>query len=522
MIDESYIRALKSSTLFYGLNMWPEKFDKTFSPIHLDMDRQLHSCRAPIIIFHTFRKSAKTTFLRTNSAKDSHWSNGSYTVYVASNKQQANKSVQFVADMMMRPNAQALFGNPKANSTKWSIDEYLHFSNKIKFGKWEHIYDSYIEGIGANQPLQGSNIAGGRPTKIILDDIEPPEEEWPEDKVAEALHWFDTVIFYALADHKRSKILVAGTNARAKGFVGQLSKRRNVYVVKYPCMAYTQQLADKFGVPLNASLWEEQYSTEELNEWRYTQPGFMTQMLMLDYDDGSGHRFPMDKIDIFNDISQCPENSTDLKLCFSIDMAYSKTRHADKSAIVAALWDRGHTCYVLQGHQGKMGTPGTMDKLFEMISFWSSIFQGVEIRVGVESKIWDVIQQFFRERRDKFYDEFPGTKISLAELKPGVISKVDRVKAFIPIAEAGRLHVYEPKCKQLLGRIMDFDGKAKRSGDDLEDALAYQRYIGMKNKIPKADAVVTEEARLPWWRKRGLYLIEGRDRAMRRIGGTVF
>lgn len=522
MIDENYIRALKSSTLFYGLNMWPEAFDKVFSPIHLDMDRQLHDNRAPIIIFHTFRKSAKTTFFQTNSAKDSHWSDKSYTVYVASNKKQANKSVQFVADMMMRPNAQALFGDPRTNSTKWSFDEYLHFGNTIKFGKFKHTYNSFIEGVGAGEPLQGSKIANVRPTKIILDDIEPPEEEWPEDKVADALHWFDTVIFYALADHKTSKILVAGTNARAKGFVGQLSKRRNVYVVKYPCMAYTQQLADKFGVPLNASLWEEQYSTEELNEWRYTQPGFMTQMLMIDYDDGSGHRFPMDRIDVFDDIDKCPGNSTDLKLCFSIDMAYSKTRHADKSALVAAIWDRGHTCYVLDAVQGRFGTIGTMDKMFQMIRLWSEVFQGVEIRVGVESKIWDVIQSYFRERRDKFYDEFPGTRVGLLELKPGVTSKVDRVKAFIPIAEAGRLHIYEPKCKQLIGRIIDFDGKAKRSGDDLEDALAYQRYIGMKNAVSKDDEETMEVERLPWWRKRGLYLIENKPKMVRRIGGTVF
>jgi hypothetical protein len=413
-----------------------------------------------------------------------------------------------------------MFGDPRKESTKWSIDEYYHFKNTVQFGKKKHSYDSYLESLGAGQPLQGSNLGSNRIHRAILDDIEDPSETWSDEMVAKYLEWFDTTLFYALHDYKTSKIFVLGTNARRDGFIGQLSRRPGVYTIKFPCMAYTDELAQKFGVGFDESLWPERYPTELLKQWRKTQPGFAEQMLMLPDDRESIYRIPMDRVTIFQSLDTCPPPSSDLTLCFTVDTAKKATKDADKSAIVVGLWDKGKDLYVIEGIQGKWGTLGTMDKLFEMVALWSEVFQGVEIKLGVESDTWDVIETFFRDRRYKFEAKYPGIRMSLTELKTKSVAKTDRIMGMIPLVEAGRVKIYEPRCEQLLGRLYAFRGKAVRKGDDLEDAWAYQRDLGMSGVVERAPDPAEDPNKMPFWKRNGWTLQE--KKRIGRIGGLTF
>lgn len=519
VVDNDYIRAMRYSTLWYAANAWPEKYYLPFSPIHFEMDREIHQNAAPIILILIFRGAAKTQFARANAAKDLHWGDSTYTVWVGPNRPQANKSVRFIVDMMTRPNLRRIFGDPKALSTKWSIDEYFHFKNKISFGKWQHEYDGYLEPLGVEQQLQGSNIGGSRITRAILDDIEPPNERWSVDMVSDKLDWFDKTLFFSLQDLRTSKIIVLSTNSLPEGFSGQLSRRKNVYTVRYPVMAYTQDIADQFGVKLNESLWPERYPTDMLKDMMLSMPGFQNQMLMMD-ERSETNKIPMDKLDIFDDLDKCPAMSSDLKLCFTVDMAHKKGSKNDRSSIVAALWDQGRDEWCLEAKQDRWGVIGTMEKLFEMIKVWTLVFPGVEVRVGVEEDTWDVIERFFKEHRQAYEEEYPLVRMSLVELKHKLVAKVDRVKAKIPVVEAGRCHIYGPKCEILISRLLNFDGRKQRVGDDVEDAWAYQRDLGMRSGVSsrKDDDLPTEG--VPWWQKNGWKLQE--NVASRRYGGLYF
>jgi len=513
--------ALRKSILWYGINAWPEKFSLPFSPIHYEIDREIQSCPKPIVLILIFRGSAKTTLARTLAAKDLHWGDSSYTVYVGPNKSQANKSVRFIVDMMSRPRMKKIFGDPFKYSTKKSMDEYFHFCNEVKIGDWVHTYDGYLEALGVGQKLQGSNIGGSRLTRVVLDDIEDPSENWTEGQVESALDWFDKTLFFALQDMNKSKIIVLSTKCEPSSFSRRLSQRKNVHTIVYPCMAYTPELAEQFGVELDESLWPEKYPTEVLKEMRATLPGFKSQMLMIPETE-TDMSFDMSKIDVFDDIGKMAfliDQTIETKLTFSLDMASRVTRHADKSAIVAGMWHRGTDHWTLEAKEGKWGVIGTIDRLFRMIEFWGvNIFPGRTIEVGIEMAAWDIMARYFNEKKKELEKKCPSIIVKLVELKSKLVSKADRVLAMKPLCEVGREHIYEPMCAHLIGRLMAFHGRKVRSGDDTEDAWAYQRDLGLKVIVSREDEEIPRP--LAWYERAGRSIATGRR--FRRIGGIHF
>jgi hypothetical protein len=213
------------------------------------------------------------------------------------------------------------------------------------------------------------------------------------------------------------------------------------------------------------------------------------------------------------------EQTATTKITFTLDMATRVTRHADKSAIVAGLWDRGMDHWTLEAKEGKWGTLGTIDRLFDMIKFWAvDVFPGRPVEVGIEMAAWDVMARYYNEAKRDFDKENPGVIIKLSELKANLVSKADRVLAMKPLCEVGREHIYEPKCAVLIGRLLAFHGRKVRSGDDTEDAWAYQRDLGLKKTVRRED----EEAARPllWYERAGRKIAA--TRRLRRVGGVHF
>jgi hypothetical protein len=514
---------MHDNTLYFAQFIAPDIFDCPFGLFHYEIDRYFHLDRKEnTFVLKIFRGAAKTTLLRFYVLQQILWGNLHYVVWIGANAQKANESVEAIRDLSLMPNVRKMFGDVRANSNKWSSDEYYHLSNTVKFGKQKHTYDGIIQSLGANQPLQGSNISNFRPDLIVLDDVEPPEgDRLSDDMVKKLIKWYDSTVTYAVKNLVSTRKFVVGTNTRENGFIGQISKRAGTFTVKIPVLATTPAMAKKYGVEVDQSIWEDRFPTWKMHELRddpEETDEFHEQMLLIDSPSGAA-KINMSQIHYLDSLEEIPQDPLDSRLCFTLDMAFKITKDADKSGIVAALWNRGHYEYDLEGIEGKFGTYGTLDKLFEMINFWHDVFPQLDIKVGIEAYVWDVIEKEFRSRKEAFEKENPGTHIFLEPLKPKHVAKVDRIKAKIPMVEAGRVYIYRPMCRQLIAKLAAFRGAKKRAGDDLEDAWAYQKDVGQTMDMSVYDKPPVPYKRR-WWDSKGVKpIIGGGKEAPRRIGG---
>jgi hypothetical protein len=314
-----------------------------------------------------------------------------------------------------------------------------------------------------------------RPQIFIGDDLENPEESYNQDIVDKNVSFVDGVVQYGLDPEIGYSILI-GTPFAFDCITGRIGRRQSgVRKIMYPGMVDDNMIpgmSKKLGIPNGNSIWEDRFSTEELQKKRddavvnHTLDHFLRN-IMLDPRPGDAVHIPVEKM------HRIPIEALDelkrrkLNVYILCDYAYSKQIWADESAIVVVGVDDESNYYILWSDKGKWGDIGTTSKIIGKVLEYKAQIKAV----GVETRGMGWI-----EREVQSAKRANNLTFSLIELKPENKSKAERIKATISLFEDGRVFIVgtQSKLEQEMAR---FRGEEMRHGDDLVDAWAYIKKV---------------------------------------------
>ena len=358
---------------------------------------------------------------------------------------------------------------------------------------------------GAGQMIAGRNVSltdsngdlvGVRPQLVIIDDTEDDTTVLTAVAIDKLENWLSGTVMPGLHDEK-SRVFLIGTTYKADCLLTRVENyKKGVRVIKYPLVVNSDKLSKKLGLPKGSPIWptNPKFTPKEVQKLReeYEGNNNMAQYLlqyMLDARAGSINRFDRDDID---DSRYSLDEITETKLNWymTVDMAYSRKKHADSSAIVLCAWDNRKHCYVVDARQGRWGDKETVNQMAMMFNEYEHMIHE-SLPVCVETMSFDAAERLVE---DIFYKN----KISfrLMELKPGNRPKENRIRPWVSFSQAHKLHLRSDHSMEELERQMwKFHGLAEEKDDDLLDALAYQKDVATPPLVIDEEAEAKRERR---------------------------
>jgi len=150
-------------SLFFSRFFFPKTYRQPSPPFHEDIWNTLEGAGNRYVSVQVFRDGAKTTLLRTFTAKRIAYGLAHTILYIGKSEDHAIRSVQWIKNQVEKNNrfAQAFSLRPGA---KWTNEEI-----EIIHGVDE--YPIRVLAIGMTGSVRGINVDDYRPDLIVLDDI---------------------------------------------------------------------------------------------------------------------------------------------------------------------------------------------------------------------------------------------------------------------------------------------------------------------------------------------------------------
>jgi hypothetical protein len=489
LLFKELLKSLSGNPLNFCKFVAPEYFNQKFGAIHYKMKREIMEFLRPetkenILVLEAPRGFAKTMFTTGLAMYLIAFIKKRYVVLASYSDVKAGEILSDIKKIASSFLFIETFGDWSLDG-KWSARE-VEFSSKYMDVKAKVL----TRGIGSQ--FAGLRYGADRPQIVILDDLENPDESYNEDIVKTNMKKVMEVIRPGLAPN--GKIIYIGTSFNYDCTLTRLKALpRGVKVVRIPALVDDSDLAEDMGVKMWHSVWEDRWPTAKLLDMKEeairngNYDIFERQYMCNARPDGGMCQFAMDKLGTF-ELEELKDKQVHLFLV--CDVAYSKKRLADKSGIVLVAIDREGNWYVIEALKGRWGDIRTIDILFETWVKYSEF--GIQ-QVGIESYAFGLI-------KDKMYERMlkAGTFIPIVELKHMNRKKEDRIRVLLPTVEMGQMFL-RGDCMDLREEMTNFDGKPKKTGDDLIDSLAYVKDLAFKPD--KTEAEIEADKNMEVWNR---------------------
>lgn len=345
-----------------------------------------------------------------------------------------------------------LYGSMKTD--KWSQDE-IELKGRIK-----------IFARGSGQQIRGLKYMSYRPDLVILDDLEDDELVQSKDRRDALQRWLHSEVYPAM-DVQNGRILYIGTILHYDSLLNKVISQDK----------YSEWVKRKYKAIISETevLWPEHLSRDALEQIKNDAVA-----------SGVGHLFyseyqnePRDsEMQFFkqSDWQYYEPGDLEGKLLNTFtccDLAVSKAKLADYTAIVTVSIDTSGNYYIREIRRGHFSPKEIVDQIF--LAYTKFIPHKIGVEDGVE---WRTLKPYLEEEvlRRRVY-------LPLEELKHGGQSKKEsptRIRGLEPLYKTHAIfHLKEdPETKNLEDELWMFPSGRH---DDIIDALAYILHI---SKIP--------------------------------------
>jgi hypothetical protein len=403
------------------------------------------------------------------------------------------KGEQIMRDLQrgfLSPRFMRFFGDWRGKF--WGKHKIHLFSDRWKI-------DCIIEVKGADQSVFGASEWKSRPELIIIDDIEDLKMVKNAEIIAALVEKFHTEIIPAAEAKdqygRQAKIIIIGTPLATYTFLTEIASQRwknHVMLLKIPILvdnATWPGMSEILGIPEGRSIWEERFSTKELESKRafFVETGGYSSWLlqyMMDYSSDQPMQFAPEKVKEveFKDIQPLISRG---RVVHIVDMAYTEKRQNDFVGIDTALHLPGSRIIHLESSQVKVSP----DKLFDILYALKEKYKmAASNDMFCESKQYQWVKQYFWEVEVR-----TGRHLGMGVVSDKNINPNDRIGAMIPFYEVGLLEFVTGKNKVLLFQMGTWKGKTV-GHDDVIAAAAYQtRFVELSEDMEVKKEVQNEE-----------------------------
>jgi hypothetical protein len=357
-------------------------------------------------------------------------------------------------------------------------EDFQDFYGSVKGPKWsEHTLtlesakfnvDCQIMSRGRGSQIAGLRYKEHRPILFIGDDLENPEEVYNQDIVDRNERWLLEVVQPGLAPG--GKMILIGTPFAYDSTLSRFTNplKRGVKLIRFPALVDEEETSRRLDIPMDHSIWEERFPTEELRRKREEHQAngtldiFDRQFQLNPYPPGSV---------AFKDPQYYEMDDIKDKLLYTymtVDLSYKKGRQNDRTGIVVCSWDQYDDCYVREVMDGKWGDMDSLKKVVEIAQRYPELK-----KIGIESYAFGFAESEMR----KLLRE-NGLTVSVEELKPAGRVKEDRIRQMIKYSEQGKWFVKQDQ-QRLINQSKRFHGQQMKE-DGLLDAWSYQLDIRSK------------------------------------------
>lgn len=239
---------------FFAHTFFPKTFRQPSAPFHPEMWEALEDPRYRYVAMKCFRDSAKTTILRTYTAKRIAYGLSKTVLYISGNEGHAVRSVQWLR-MQVEKNRlfASTFGLKKGR--KWQ-------ENEAEIYRATEDNTAWVFGAGiTSASLRGINFDDYRPDLIILDDVVNDENAITDEQREKVFDLISSAIKRSLApatEEPNAKLVFLNTPIHRDDALARVEKDSEWHTLTFSC--WTPETEDS-PLEFQDSSWEARYPT---------------------------------------------------------------------------------------------------------------------------------------------------------------------------------------------------------------------------------------------------------------------
>ena len=456
--DEAAL-ACADDLILFGHTFFPKTFRQGSPDFHHDMGERLEA-DVRRNLFLVFRDGAKTTILRTFSAKRIAYGISRTIMYTSASQAHAIHSIRWLKRAITRNEAYAATFGLRPGS-KWT-DEWIQIINE-PLG-----LEINVLAMGLTGQIRGFNIDDFRPDLIVADDILTEENtatEAQRKKTEELIVGGLENSLQARSEAPHAKIVMLQTPFNAQDSAMARSIDPAWHPAVYGCFDETGE-----------SRWPAKFSTAELLLERDSAIRRGNRRLWMR--EKECKIVKSEEITLNSDlVKYWDEIPPKLIKFITIDPASSDSKKADDN-VVMAIGIRGPDVFVL----GYRATKGTMPDRCAAYFFELAVMFAPILKAGSEGVAYQRVLQWYLEREMRSRGLFiPVEKIDDRRRKNDRI-----IQHVAPLIAYGHLHIH-PSMVELTKQMDDFNPTSDDNADDILDALA----MGIRLAGPLLQATFT-------------------------------
>jgi phage terminase large subunit-like protein len=365
----------KKSIVHFRQVFHPAKNECTPAKFHYEWDRVLRLEKKNFAI-EAFRESGKSSYVCREFplyclVYPSEEYN--YIVFVLANEGKAGKKLKDLADEYLNDPVLS------ANLVKVHENNQSAFEVSVKDDKDEVIRVRF-EGYGKGSAIRGLINKTDRPKLVIIDDPQDLEDMKSETTLDNDWDWFLSDVWFL---GQETRVFIIGNNLGAKCIIERIS-------IKPESLGFT--FVRQVAIDDGEVTWPAKYTIEQLEEEKaaFIEHG---------------------KLDVWYRERQCLAMAPDsqifkeedcryydgdplakrkgLNVYVLVDLAISKKKSADYTAIVVVGINSDNHWFILDIIYGRFNPDETIDNIFKMVSKWKPQ------KVGIEKVAFQQVIEFF-------------------------------------------------------------------------------------------------------------------------------
>lgn len=329
---------------------------------------------------------------------------------------------------------------------------YGNLVSDVKWNEGEIVANGIlIKAVGAGMKVRGLKYHDSRPDLVIVDDLENDELVESLERREKLERWFNGALVPSLTEDGR--IIVIGTILHYDSLLAKMLRADN-----YP--EYEKKI---YRVVMNGNpLWLEHLNHDQIEKKKedFIAKGLGFQFYREYMNDPVSDENQKFKPEMMKFYEEEQLQGVMLNTYLTLDRAYSIEKTADFTGITVVSVDRDNNWYVRMAERFKGNEKQLIDRIFDLVSFYSPIKNGIEQK-AFEHTLKGFLEDEMR-RRNQFF--------KIEQLKDLGKNKNLRIEGLVPRYESGS--IYFQRDQVHLREEMERFPRGER--DDLLDALAYQ------------------------------------------------
>jgi hypothetical protein len=322
---------------------------------------------------------------------------------------------------------------------------------------------------GAGQQIRGSNSPKGeRPSLLVIDDLEDPDEAENQVNREKLLRWFDSSLLPAISDSSSdstlsdTRVIAIGTIVHQESLLSVLAETPGWHVERFRMF----ELGDKGQIVSN---WEEQKSSASLQAiYDALSSHGNSDLFWREYANviipREGKKFPKSLFKYYNEADrEFTQHAINIMIVDPNKAKPVAGKKRDNAVAIVIGLDRVNMRWLIRDvYSAKVAPSDFWRIVVDNCKAWQCRLIGVE-KTGLEDYVMYPIQSALQEARLE-------NAIEVYAFGTSGVSKEDRICQLQPFYKQGLIY-HNPTCCQLIET--EFDAFPVGKTDDAIDAVAH-------------------------------------------------